>query len=155
MAKKKPTAVLKAQGSRHYTKDEMEEREEKEIKVPDHAGEIKAPDYLTSSMRKEFNHLAPILESMGVLTAIDTDLLARYLIAKNNYLKATEKLMTVIGCDVDDAVKWSTVQDRFFKQCRACGADLGLSVSARANLLIPQSVDTGDRTDEEADLFGD
>lgn len=154
-AKKKPTAVLIAQGSRHYTKAELEERKEAEVKAPA-SDSIQPPKYLTGTLVKDFNTLAPVLQKMGVLSSLDADLLARYVIAMKQYKSATNHLTEALKAgDVRDADRWSAIQDRFFKQCRACGEDLGLSVSARANLVLPKAFEVAPVDSEEADLFGE
>ena len=154
-AKKKPVAALKAEGSRHYTKDELEEREAREIRPPE-TTTVKAPTYITGNLLKEFNRLAPILVKMGTLSSIDNDVLARYLIARQHYVSATNKVTTYLSKDdLAGTEKWSAIQDRFFKQCRASAAELGLSVSSRANLLLPAAFSAESASAEEADMFGD
>ncbi len=152
--KKKPVAVLKAEGSRHYTKDELEEREAREIKPPE-TTTVKAPSYITGSLLKEFNKLAPTLVKMGTLSSVDSDVLARYLIARQQYVHATNEVTRALASGTLKSVEsWSAIQDRFFKQCRASAAELGLSVSSRANLLLPPAFETESASQEEADMFG-
>lgn len=152
--KKKPVAVLKAEGCRHYTKAELEQRSDQEVKAPE--GKILPPKYLSGSLITQFNNMAPILEKMGVLSSVDADVLARYLLARQQYVSATNFLNAALKAgNVATADKWSAIQDRFFKQCRACGEDLGLSVSARANLLIPAAYNPEPLSSEEADMFGE
>ena len=153
-AKKKPVAALKAEGSRHYTKDELAEREAREIRPPE-TTTVKAPSYVTGSLLKEFNRLAPVLVKMGTLSSVDGDVLARYLIARQQYVHATNEVTKALaGGTLSNVEKWSVVQDRFFKQVRASAAELGLSVSSRANLLLPAVFAADDTSPEEADMFG-
>lgn len=153
--KKKPVAVLKAEGSRHYTKAELEEREAREVKAPE-TDTVKVPKYITGSVRKEFNRLAPALVKMGLLSSVDGDVLGQYLIAKQQYVSATEQVTRALqDADLDDAKEWSAIQDRFFKQCRRCAQELGLTVTARASIILPQTADTDSISAEEADMFGD
>ena len=154
-AKKKPVAVLEAEGSRHYTKDELEERRAREVQAPE-TETVKAPNYITGGLLKEFNKLAPVLVKMGVLSSVDGDVLGQYLIAKQQYVSATNQVtMALRNGSIASVEKWSAVQDRFFKQCRRCAQELGLTVSARANMLLPQSIDTSGISDEEASMFGE
>lgn len=153
--KKKPVAVLEAEGSRHYTKDELEERRGREVQPPE-GEKVKAPSYITGGLLREFNQLAPTLVKMGVLSSVDGDVLGQYLIAKQQYISATNQVtMALRNGSISSVEKWSAVQDRFFKQCRRCAQELGLTVSARANILLPQAVDTESSSAEEADMFGD
>lgn len=153
-AKRKPVAVLQAEGSRHYTKDELEERQAREVKAPE-TEKVKAPAYITGGLLREFNQLAPVLVQMGVLSSVDGDVLGQYLIAKQQYISATNQVtMALKSGSLANVDKWSAIQDRFFKQCRRCAQELGLTVSSRANILLPQTVDTDGISDEEADMFG-
>ena len=33
---------------------------------------------------------------------------------------------------------WSTLQEKYFKQARACANDLGLTITSRCRLIVPQ-----------------
>lgn len=152
---RKSVAALRATGSRHYTEDELREREAREPKAPA-VKHLDPPSYLTGALADKFRQLAPILIRMGVLTALDADGLARYLIAEQNYLRATNRLTKAMNAgNTAEADKWSAMQDRFFRQCRSAGADLGLTVSGRAGLELPPGYDTCPPDGEEDDLFGD
>ncbi len=122
------------------------------LEDPPEAGE---DGYLPASLAKKFRALAPVLIRMGILTSLDGDGLARYLIAEHNYLRATKHLFEALAAGTTaEADKWSSIQDRFFRQCRSAGADLGLTVSGRCSLELPPSqVEEASR--EEAELFGD
>ena len=41
---------------------------------------------------------------------------------------------------VEAADEWSRVQDRYFKQARACASDLGLTVTSRCRLTVPDTI---------------
>lgn len=152
---RKSVAALRASGSRHYSKEQLEEREAREVKAPP-AKELEPPSYLTESLAEKFRQLAPILIKMGVLSSLDADGLARYLIAEQNYLRATNRLTKAMNAgNTAEADKWSAMQDRFFRQCRAAGSDLGLTVTGRARLELPPGYEPDIPTGEDGDLFGD
>lgn len=151
---RKSVAALKATGSRHYTKEQLDEREAREVKAPP-ATCLNPPAYLPATLAEKFRKLAPILMRMGTLSEVDGDCLARYLIAESNYLRVTNRLTSALNTgNLQDADKWSAMQDRFFKQCRAAGSDLGLTVSGRCRLVLPEGY-TVEVEDGEGDLFGD
>ncbi|HWS43307.1 MAG TPA: phage terminase small subunit P27 family [Pseudoflavonifractor sp.] len=153
-APKKSVAALRAGGSRHYSKAKLAEREAQEVKAPP-VTSLDPPSYLPASLAEKFRKLAPVLIHMGVLSEVDGDCLARYLIAESNYLRVTSRLTSALNTgNLQDADKWSAMQDRFFKQCRAAGSDLGLTVSGRCRLVLPEGV-TVEGEDGEGDLFGD
>lgn len=153
--KRQSVAALRANGSRHYSNAQLEEREAQEIKAPP-VERLPPPTYLPPSLRAKFEQLAPVLIRMGVLTSLDADGLARYLIAEQNYLRATNRLTAAMNAgNTAEADKWSAIQDRFFRQCRAAGSDLGLTVSGRCSLVLPPGYAVEEAPGEEADLFGD
>jgi len=153
--KKQPVATLRANGSRHYRNDVLDEREAREPKIPP-VSELPPPSYLPKSLADKFNKLAPILLRAGILTAVDADGLARYLIAEQNYLRATNRLTAAMNAgNTAEADKWSAIQDRFFRQCRAAGSDLGLTVTGRCSIVLPPGCTMEEAPGEEADLFGD
>ena len=39
--------------------------------------------------------------------------------------------------DQEKADGWSRIQDRYFKQARACANDMGLTVTSRCRLVVP------------------
>lgn len=152
---RKPVAALRANGSRHYSKAQLEEREAREPKVPP-VTTLEPPSYLTQSLAAKFRKLAPILIRMGVLTSLDADGLARYLIAEQNYLRATNRLTAAMNTgNTAETDKWSAIQDRFFRQCRSAGSDLGLTVTGRCSLELPPGYADEEAPGEEGDLFGD
>ena len=98
-----------------------------------------APSYLDAALRDRFNALAPDLAAMGVLTRMDVDALARYVVSENEYLRVSRLAMQAIQRgDAADADKWASVQDRLLRQCMAAGAEFGLTPSGRRSRgLIP------------------
>lgn len=151
---KQATAILRKHGSRHYTKAELAKREAQEVIAPI-PQELHPPSYLPTSLAEKFQTLALPLIGLGLLSELDVDALARYLIAESNYLRVSSRLTKALNSgNLADADKLSTMQDRFFKQCRAAGADLGLTVSSRCNLSVPSGMEVP-RTGEEVAMFGE
>ena len=98
-----------------------------------------APAYLDGQLRERFETLAPDLAAMGVLTFLDADALARYVLSEHEYLRVSRLALEAIGRgDSAEADKWASVQDRLLKQCMAAGAEFGLTPSSRRSRgLIP------------------
>lgn len=148
---RRPTALLRASGSRHYTKAELARREAAEPKLPIPA-KVLPPKYLPVTLRPKFDEIAGALTAVGVMSELDGDGLARYLLAEANYVRATSRLTSALNTgDLNDATRLAAMQDRFFRQCRTAGADLGLTVSSRCALVLPPLPEGG----EGDDLFGD
>ena len=138
---KQPIDLIIAKGKKHLTKQE--------IKV--NFTDVTPPDYLSEEQKQEFLRISNILLDIGIMSELDEDCLAHYLIANTNYIRYTKKINELeleklkkrksetirkIEADID---LYLTYQDRALKQCRACANDLGLSISSRCKLVMPPS----------------
>lgn len=132
---RQPVDLLLVKGKKHLTKDEIANRRATEVKAP--ANRVKAPSYLPKDLKKEFNKLAKELLEIEIMTNLDIDALARFVIAKKMYLEITQKLLEnpVMMVADKDIVR---TQDRLFKQCRSAASDLGLTISSRCKLVVPK-----------------
>ena len=92
---REPIDLILAKGKKHLTKEEIENRRNSEIDVSDYK-DVKAPSYLSKKQKEEFAEIATKLVDIGIMSELDEDCLARYLIAKDNYLKFTKLLNTAI-----------------------------------------------------------
>lgn len=149
---KQPIDLIIEKGKKHLTKQEIEERRNTEVKV-EHLN-VKPPNYLSVTQKKEFNKIANILLDCKIMSELDEDCLARYLISRDNYVKFTKQLNLQFRiqnskkCKEDTTLQiitaenidtYLTYQDKTFKQCRAAASDLGLSISSRCRLVMPTS----------------
>lgn len=145
---KQPIDLIIAKGKKHLTKAEIEERRSTEIHT-DYIN-VKPPSYLDEEQKEEFYRVSKILSDIGIITELDEDCLAHYLISNSNYIEYT-KTLNELNTKLKNAKKlekkkeymsqidlYLTYQDRALKQCRACANDLGLSISSRAKLVMPQ-----------------
>lgn len=134
---KQPIELVIANGKKHLTKDEINFRRDGEVKpITD---DMRAPSYLTAKQKKQFDEIASKLIKLKIMGETDVDALARYIISNDLYLNAVKQLRKKeVQKDVDTLSKWSNLQDKFFKQCRTCASDLGLTISSRCKLVIPE-----------------
>lgn len=133
---RQPIELIQAKGKKHLTKEEIAERQASELKVD--LKNINIPDYLTKKQKEEFQEIASKLLYIGIMTELDEDCLARYIISKHTYLSLTKKLnKKEIKNDIDQLDRIMTLQDKSFKQCRACANDLGLTITSRCKLVLP------------------
>lgn len=144
---REPIDLIKAKGKKHLTKAEYEERKEQEIEVP--FTDICPPEYLTGVKQLEkFNMYADMLLKVGIFTELDVDCLARYIMGEQLYLQYTSLLINLIKSkDYEQLGKIQGLQDRAFKQCQQCARDLGLTISSRCKLIVPQT-----ESDEDFEL---
>lgn len=91
-----------------------------------------APAWLAGSLRARWEELAPTFWRMGTLSELETGVLARYIVAENNYLQVSNLLQQALGSgDGDAANKWLSAQDRLTKQILTLGEALGLTAEKR------------------------
>ena len=148
---RQPIELLLAKGNKHLTKAEIEERKAKEIKASN--DNIKPPSYLKDELIPHFNYIADQLIEIGIMTNLDCEVLARYVILENQFQQISTKLMN-LDIDDEDYYKFCTLQDKIFKQVRQVGNDLGLSISSRCKLVIPTKQEEEKEESLEVKLFG-
>lgn len=135
---RQPTELVIAKGRKHFTKEDIANRRSQEIDVP--YKDVQAPKYITGKLKEEFYDIAYKLLDIGIMTELDEDCLARYLMSQKLYLQYTKMLNKAIKAgEVTDCSKLAATQDRFFKQARAAASDLGLTISSRCKLVIPET----------------
>lgn len=131
--------LLQAKGRKHMAKAENEEHENEERENTD---KIKAPDYLTAPLKREFRKIAKHLTEIGIMTNLDVDALARFVIARSMYITLSMQIINHPAILMSD--KYPQIvsnQDKAFKQCSAAARDLGLTISSRCNLVLPEAVE--------------
>lgn len=134
----KPVALLKAEGKSHYTKKDLADKEKRELKVD--LLDVEPPATLNKSLHNRFNELATQLLDIDILTELDEDLLARYVIAQKHYEDLTSKVNGAMRrSDIHELDKLHKIQDRAFKQAHACARELGLTITSRARLVVPEA----------------
>jgi P27 family predicted phage terminase small subunit len=138
---RQPIALVEAKGKKHLTKSEIAERQAREVQPV--AENIIAPGYLNKTQKDEFDKIANQLQKLKIMGETDIDALARYVVANTSYIHSVRQLRKKVV--KDDPIKyeaWSKVQERYFKQCRACANDLGLTISSRCRLVVPEAKDS-------------
>ena len=136
---KQPIALLTAKGNKHLSKAEIEHRKKTEVKAD--TDNVNPPETLPQRLHEKFYYYSEQLVDIGIMTNLDTEALGRYLVAQDNYERVSlqmESLTELADPDVyEEYRKFSTLQERFFKQARALGSDLGLTITGRAKLVVP------------------
>lgn len=138
---RQPTDVIVANGRKHLSKTEEAERREREPKVPK-PKTAKPPKWLPEALKPDFRALGKRLIAVGLYTDLDADTLGRYLVAQHQWLIATQQTESALAekpPDLEQADAWGRLQDRYFKQARNCANDMGLTVTSRCRLVVPES----------------
>ena len=133
---RQPIELVEAKGKKHLTKAEKELRRKTELKVD--LKDVSIPEYLPKKLKEEFEDIAFKLITIGVMTELDEDCLARYLLSKQSYLQYTNMLAKATRNNkINEMEKLMSMQDKAFKQCRASANDLGLTIASRCKLVMP------------------
>ena len=133
---KEPIDLIIAKGKKHLTKEEIETRRKEELDVP--TDMIEAPDYLTKKQRESFDEIAHTLVDLGIMTNLDCDALAGYVVARDGWVMAGKKLRsTAVRNNPIDFDRWTKIEDRYRKQMRSAAGDLGLTITSRGKIVAP------------------
>lgn len=145
---RQPIELVIAKGNKHLTKAEIESRRNSEVKPL--TGDITPPAYLTKKQKAEFNQISDQLKRLKIMSETDVDTLARYVVANTFYINAVKKLRSKeVREDPELFESWLKIQEKMFKQARACANDLGLSISSRCKLVVPAA----EKTEEKQNKF--
>ena len=134
---RQPLALIEAKGAKHLTKAEKAEREAREVKPC--TDNITPPKYLTQAQKLEFNRIAEQLKKLKIMGETDVDTLARYILARDTYIKLTKQIQK--KAVYEDPIlldKYMKNQDRAFKQCHTAAKSLGLTIADRCRLVVPE-----------------
>ena len=133
---KEPIALVQAKGKKHLTKAEIKQRQSEELDVPCDA--IEAPDYLTKKQIEEFDRIAKILIDLKIMTDLDCDALAGYIVARDGWVNAGKMLRKRDVKENPTAYdRWTKIEDRYRKQMRSAAHDLGLTITSRGKIVSP------------------
>lgn len=150
---RQPTDVVKANGRKHLSKAEEDERRDQEVHVPVPA-EAVPPKWLQKKFHEEFHEIGETLRLAGLYTELDRDLLGQFLVARDRWVRADKLALAAIK-DKDEklAKEWTGVQGSYFKQCRQSAEALGLSITSRCRLVVPQAMSAAAAATQEDDEF--
>ena len=132
-----PLRLIEAKGKKHLTKQEKQERSQMELQVP--FTDVEAPEYLTAKQRKEFEKYAEMLLELKIMTELDVDCLVRYVLEQESYLAYRNDMVKAHRSNDDAAEERAErMADKAFKRAQSAARDLGLTISSRCKLVVPQ-----------------
>ena len=133
---KKPAALLEAEGKSHMSKSELQDRKESELKVP--FTDVTPPSYLSKTQKKKFKDIANKLLAIGIMTELDVDCLAMYVLAFDLYVSYTETLAQMIETnDLEEMKSVQNLQDKAFRQAHTAARSLCLTITDRCRVTVP------------------
>lgn len=153
---REPIDLLLAKGRKHLTKEEIRLRKLEEVApIRD---DVVPPAFLTAKQKSKFRILAAQLDKLRILGETDCDALGRYVEAESAYETETKTLRKLQKQQPDydsfDQPKdyyaalrdWNETvesvskrQNRNFTQAQAAARELGLTISSRCRLVVPQA----------------
>lgn len=137
--RRQPTALVKANGRKHLSKAEEAERTASEPQIQATTA-VLPPKWLAKRFHAEFLEIGQILDDAGIYTELDRDVLGQYFVAREGWLKANRKAAAAIRADDNKLAQgWASVQNTYFRQARQCAESMGLSVTSRCRLVVPES----------------
>ena len=138
---RQPISLIEHKGKAHFTKEQIEERKRSEVQAD--ADNIVPPDYLTEKQVGEFLALADELKRCEIMTNLDCDALARFVVARSDYAEYV-KLVKSIPKDVDNLLaleKADKLKRGAFTDCNTAAKELGMTISSRCKLVVPKKND--------------
>lgn len=133
-------SVLEANGRKHLSKAEKAERAGQEVTLPKPA-KMKVPRWLPEHLKADFRALAKELLAADMGAAqLDRDTLGRYVAAQHQFTAACRMVQDALDQEDPDLVNaWSRAQKTYFEQARACANDLGMTITSRCRLVVPET----------------
>ncbi len=150
---RQPTDLVKARGKKHFSQTEEDQRRDQEVHVqpPDRA---EPPRWLGKKFHAEFREIGEILRQAGLYTELDRDVLGQMLVARERWLRSDRLASAAIRArDEKLAKEWTAVQSSYFRQCRQCAEVMGLSISSRCRLVVPEVLANAAKDEGEEDEF--
>lgn len=122
----------------HRTNAEIEAKAKSEVRANE-PKRITVPKYLPQVMEAEYRLTAKKLVALHIFSDLDYDMLARYFIARDAWQNAQNWAnRAIMQGDAKESGAWTKTANIYFGQCQSTAAALGLSVSARCRLVMPE-----------------
>ena len=132
-------SVLEGNGRKHLSKSEKAQRAAQEVDLPKPA-KMRVPKWLPEYLKADFRALAKELLAADMGAAqLDRDTLGRYVVAQHQFTAVCKLAQDALDQeDVDQVNKWTKAQKSYFEQARACANDLGMTITSRCRLVLPE-----------------
>lgn len=138
--KRQPTALVELNGRKHMTQAEADERRDREVTLPP-VDSVNPPKWLPKRLHREYREIGETLNSAGLYAELDRDVLGQYFLCRERWLKADKKAAAAIArSDEKLAKEWTSIQSTYFKQARQCAEAMGLSITSRCRIVVPNAV---------------
>lgn len=132
-------SVLEGNGRKHLSRSERAQRAAQEVDLPKPKS-LRVPKWLPDYLRSDFRALAKELLAADLGAAqLDRDTVGRYIVAQHQFAASCRMVQDALDQEDPDLVnKWSKAQKTYFEQARACANDLGMTITSRCRLVLPE-----------------
>ena len=150
---RQPTDLVKANGRKHLTQAEEDARRDQEVHVPP-PERAEPPRWLGKKFHREFREIGEVLRQAGLYAELDRDVLGQFLVSRERWQRA-DRLASAAIRQKDEklAKEWTGIQSTYFRQCRQCAEVMGLSISSRCRLVVPDALVNAAKDEGEEDEF--
>src|SRR5690625_3200824 len=140
---RKPIKLQLLEGNpNRLTKAEIEKREKHEESMQVGTDKVEPPARLSAAQKRRFEELSSQLIKLEIFDNLDVDSLALYIETYDNYVRTirSAKRMTnkEMDEDFDGYAKRMRTATQLADLCRKFAGDLGLTISSRLKLIIPE-----------------
>lgn len=141
----RPVELLVLNGRKHLTKQEIQERKEREERLRPAADAVRAPSWLSKEAKKIWRRAVKALSPLELLTNADVDQLALFCDAAARYAECSQ-ILSEEGVIIEGPrgpMKHPAVsaQAQYASIVARLGGKFGLDPSGRASIAIPKGDD--------------
>lgn len=145
---KQPVDLVLLKGKANLTKQEIAERKAAEVFA--RTNKIAPPDSLPERLHHRFYWYVSELAEFNLMSNLDCDSLGRYVKIQDEFDTVSEILENLdMKDEFDEYKKYVLLMEKFAKELRMIGGELGFTMAARAKLSAPKKDKTVVATESE------
>lgn len=143
--KKQPVKLIQMKGRANLTKEEIAKREKEEVKTAPPEGIV--PSYLSAKQKRIFTEYADQLTALDIYSDLDREMLAAFVVATEEFAEYSKEIRRlkirqdgeVNSENLSMRKRLALERDRSFKIAKQVASELGLTITSRCKLVIPQA----------------
>ena len=134
MSKKRlPVSVLKARGKTNLTKAEIKKREQQEKRIRGNIDNIEPPSRFSKEDKEEFYRISNQYVDLGIFSTREHEKVTNAI----NNMKPVETTEEFKQAN-EMYLKLVRIKKSLFDECRSVANDLGLTITSRLKLVVPE-----------------
>ena len=93
---------------------------------------------MSAKQKKAFDEIAQTLIELEIMTNLDCDALASYIVARDGWVNAGKQLRKKeVRASTQATNQWSLIESRYRKDMRQAAVDLGMTITSRGKIVAP------------------